>query len=181
MPQEKECKNIVLSSAKKILIAPYGTAKSGATDIGFTSGNVTITEAIEKQAVMVDQSFTPIRHITTAVNLNLSIPLASISLNNLALSFQVAFDEQGNAKLLKEQYYSVWIETEGPANNQGHATQREFYFEKMSFNGTGELAMSRTDIQNPSLEGQLVWCPDPQDPEYLGWSVSENDPDESAN
>lgn len=181
MPVTKECKNIVLSSAKTILIAPYGTAKSGATDIGFTNGGVTITGAIEKALIQVDQSATPIREIVTAVNLNLSIPLASITLANLEKALQISVDgTTGKASFLKEQYYSVWIETDGPVNDNGNPIKRTFTFEKVSFAGTGELALSRTDMQNPTLEGKLIHCPDTEDPNYIGISVEDVDPDESA-
>lgn len=186
MATKKECQNIVLSSAKKILIAPYdatkianGTAKASATDIGFTSGNVTITGAIEKNLVMVDQSATPVREIVTAVNLNLGIPTASVTLANLALALQVQFGADGKASFLKEAYYSVWIESDGPKNDQGHNLQREMLIEKVSFAGTGEIAFSRTDIQNPTIEGKLIWCPDPENPDYIGLSMTETDPDES--
>lgn len=179
MPNRQECKNIVLSSAKKVLIAPFGSTKEQATDIGFTSGNVTITGAVEKALIQVDQSLTPIREITTAVNLNLSIPLASVTLSNLALALQVEFDAQGNASFLKEAYYSVWVETEGPVGDNGKPKARTFEFEKVSFAGTGELALSRTDMQNPTLEGKLIHCPDPDYPDYIGIKVTESD-EESA-
>jgi len=179
MPTKTECKNIVLSSAKKVLIAPYGSTKQEATDIGFTNGGVTISGAIEKALIQVDQSATPIREITTAVNLNLSIPLASITLDNLALALQVEFDNAGVASFLKEAYYSVWVETEGPVVGTKPVT-RTFEFEKVSFAGTGELALSRTDMQNPTLEGKLIHCPDPDYPDYIGITVTdESDESES--
>ena len=173
MPTKTECKNIVLSSAKKVLIAPFGSTKSQATDIGFTNGNVSITGAIEKALIMVDQSVTPIREITTAVNLNLSIPLASVTMANLALALQVEFDANGVASFLKEAYYSVWVETEGPVGENGKPVTRTFEFEKVSFAGTGELALSRTDMQNPTLEGKLIHCPDPDYPNNIGITVTE--------
>lgn len=179
MPNQNECTNIVLSSAKKVLIAPYGSTKEQATDIGFTNGGVTITGAIEKALIQVDQSLTPIREITTAVNLNLGIPLASITMANLALALQVEFDANGAASFKKEAYYSVWVETEGPVVN-GKPVIRTFEFEKVSFAGTGELSLSRTDIQNPTLEGKLIWCPDPENPDYIGMSVTEES-EESGN
>ena len=106
MPTKTECKNIVLSSAKKVLIAPYdatkiaaGTAEASATDIGFTNGGVTISGAVEKALIQVDQSATPIREITTAVNLNLSIPLASVTLSNLELALQVELGADGKDRV----------------------------------------------------------------------------------
>jgi hypothetical protein len=179
MPTNTECKNIVLSSAKKVLIAPYGSTKEQATDIGFTSGNVTITGAVEKALIMVDQSATPIREIVTAVNLNLSIPLASVTLDNLAIALQVELDADGKADFLKEKYYSVWVETEGPVVDTTPST-RTFEFEKVSFAGTGELALSRTDMQNPTLEGKLIHCPDPDYPNYIGIKITEES-EESGN
>lgn len=179
MPTSTECKNIVLSSAKKVLIAPFGTEKSGATDIGFTNGGVTISGAIEKALIQIDQSPTPIREIVTAVNLNLSIPLASVTLSNLEKALQVSIDADGKASFLKEQYYSVWVETEGPINASGNPITRTFVFDKVSFAGTGELALSRTDMQTPTLEGKLIHCPDTDNPNYIGISIEETDPDES--
>lgn len=175
MPTKTECKNIVLSSAKKVLIAPYGKTKQEATDIGFTNGGVTITGAIEKALIQVDQSATPIREITTAVNLNLSIPLASVTMANLATALQVTFDANGKADFLKEAYYSVWVETEGPVGANNRPTARTYEFEKVSFAGTGELALSRTDMQNPTLEGKLIHCPDPDYPDYIGIKVTEEE------
>lgn len=180
MPTTNECKNIVLSSAKKVLIAPYGSTKAQATDIGFTNGGVTISGAIEKALIQVDQSATPIREIVTAVNLNLSIPLASITLDNLAIALQVEFDANGKADFLKEKYYSVWVETEGPVVGS-HPVTRTFEFEKVSFAGTGELALSRTDMQNPTLEGKLIHCPDPDYPNYIGIIVTDESESESGN
>lgn len=180
MPNKQECKNIVLSSAKKVLIAPYGSTKSEATDIGFTSGGVTISGAVEKALIQVDQSATPIREIVTAVNLNISIPLASITLDNLAIALQVEFDSNGKADFLKEKYYSVWVETEGPVVG-GAPVTRTFEFEKVSFAGTGELALSRTDMQNPNLEGKLIHCPDPDYPNYIGIIVTDESESESGN
>lgn len=187
MPTKTECKNIVLSSAKKVLIAPYdatkiaaGTAEASATDIGFTNGGVTISGALEKALIQVDQSATPIREITTAVNLNLSIPLASVTLSNLELALQVELGADGKADFLKEAYYSVWVYTGGPVNAQGHETEYKYFIEKVSFAGTGELALSRTDMQNPNLEGKLIHCPDPDDPDYIGLTVTQIDPDDSG-
>ena len=179
MPTKTECKNIVLSSAKKVLIAPYGSTKEQATDIGFTNGGVTISGAIEKALIQVDQSATPIREIVTAVNLNLSIPLASVTLDNLAIALQVELDANGKADFLKEKYYSVWVETEGPVVDTTPST-RTFEFEKVSFAGTGELALSRTDMQNPTLEGKLIHCPDPDYPNYIGIKITEES-EESGN
>lgn len=179
MPTKTECKNIVLSSAKKVLIAPYGSTKEEATDIGFTNGGVTISGAIEKALIQVDQSATPIREIVTAVNLNLSIPLASVTLDNLAIALQVELDAEGKADFLKEKYYSVWVETEGPVVDTTPST-RTFEFEKVSFAGTGELALSRTDMQNPTLEGKLIHCPDPDYPNYIGIKITEES-EESGN
>lgn len=179
MPTKTECKNIVLSSAKKVLIAPYGSTKEQATDIGFTNGGVTISGAIEKALIQVDQSATPIREIVTAVNLNLSIPLASVTLDNLAIALQVELDAEGKADFLKEKYYSVWVETEGPVVDTIPST-RTFEFEKVSFAGTGELALSRTDMQNPTLEGKLIHCPDPDYPNYIGIKITEES-EESGN
>lgn len=179
MPTKTECKNIVLSSAKKVLIAPYGSTKEQATDIGFTNGGVTISGAIEKALIQVDQSATPIREIVTAVNLNLSIPLASVTLDNLAIALQVELDAEGKADFLKEKYYSVWVETEGPVVDTTPST-RTFEFEKVSFAGTGELALSRTDMQNPTLEGKLIHCPDPDYPNYIGIKITEES-EESGN
>lgn len=180
MPTKTECKNIVLSSAKKVLIAPYGSTKSEATDIGFTNGGVTITGAIEKSLIQVDQSATPIREIVTAVNLNLSIPLASVTLANLAIALQVELDNSGKADFLKEKYYSVWVETEGPVVGT-KPVNRTFEFEKVSFAGTGELALSRTDMQNPTLEGKLIHCPDPDYPNYIGISITEESDESESN
>ena len=109
----------------------------------------------------------------------MSIPLASVTLANLALALQVEFDAEGNASFLKEAYYSVWVETEGPVGDNGKPKARTFEFEKVSFAGTGELALSRTDMQNPTLEGKLIHCPDPDYPDYIGIKVTEAD-EESA-
>lgn len=157
---EKKCQDIVVSAVKKLLIAPLGAAKSSAVDVGFTNGNITITAAQEFADVMVDQSFTPVRSILTAANYNFAAPLAAMNLDNLAIALGVEFDAQGNASIVKERYYQVWIETEGPVNDSGVKAEREIYIPKLRLGGTAEIAFSRTDAQTANLEGVLVNCPD---------------------
>ena len=143
---EQQCQNTVLGGAKSVKIAPLGAEKTAAIDLGFTN-------------VVVDQSVVPVRKIATAAQYTLSIPLAGITPENLALAFGVELDGSGIATLTKEAYYQVWIDTDGPVNNSGVKATREFYFAKVSFNGTGEIALSRTDQQTVTLEGSIVNCP----------------------
>lgn len=157
---DKKCQDIVVSAVKKLLIAPLGAAKSAAVDVGFSIGNITLTAAQEFVDVMVDQSFTPVRSILTAANYTFAAPLAAINLENLAYALGVEFDANGQATIVKERYYQVWIETEGPVNNAGVKAEREIYIPKLRLGGTGELAFSRTDAQTVNLEGTLVNCPD---------------------
>lgn len=157
---EKKCQDIVVSAVKKLLIAPLGAAKSAAVDVGFTIGNITITAAQEFADVLVDQSFTPVRSILTTANYTFAAPLAAINLSNLALALGVEFDAQGNASVVKERYYQVWIETEGPVNNSGEKAEREIYIPKLRLGGTAELSFSKTDAQTANLEGTLINCPD---------------------
>ena len=157
---EKKCQDIVVSAVKKLLIAPLGAAKSAAVDVGFTIGNITITAAKEFVDVSVDQSLVPVRSITTAANYNFAAPLAAINLSNLALALGVDFDANGQASVVKESYYQVWIETEGPVNNSGEKAEREIYIPKLRLGGTAELTFSKTDAQTLNLEGVLVNCPD---------------------
>lgn len=156
---EQQCQNTVLGGAKSVKIAPLGAEKTAAIDLGFTNGGVTLTAAVEKTDVVVDQSAVPVRKIATAAQYTLSIPLAGITPENLALAFGVELDGSGIATLTKEDYYQVWIDTDGPVNNSGVKATREFYFAKVSFNGTGEIALSRTDQQTVTLEGSIVNCP----------------------
>lgn len=157
---DKKCQDIVVSAVKKLLIAPFGAAKSAAVDVGFSIGNITLTAAQEFVDVMVDQSFTPVRSILTAANYTFAAPLAAINLENLALALGVEFDAQGQATIVKERYYQVWIETEGPVSDAGVKAEREIYIPKLRLGGTGELSFSRTDAQTVNLEGTLVNCPD---------------------
>lgn len=155
----KECQNIVLSGIKKMLIAPLGVEKTAARDVGFTNGNVTLTAAFEYADVMVDQSLLPVRRIATAVNYNFAAPLASMSLDNLAIGLGVVFGPDGQATLAQERYYQVWLETDGPVNDEGKKAVREIYFPKIALGGTTELAFSRTDAQTANLEGVIINCP----------------------
>ena len=157
---DKKCQDIVVSAVKKLLIAPFGAEKSEAVDVGFSIGNITLTAAQEFVDVMVDQSFTPVRSILTAANYTFAAPLAAINLENLALALGVEFDANGQATIVKERYYQVWIETEGPVSDAGVKAEREIYIPKLRLGGTGELSFSRTDAQTVNLEGTLVNCPD---------------------
>lgn len=156
---DKKCQDIVVSGVKKLLIAPLGTDKENATDVGFTNGNVTLTAALEYTDVMVDQSLMPVRSVLTAANYTFAAPLAAMTLANLAIGLGVEFDASGKASLPGERYYQVWFETDGPVNDAGKKTVREFYIPKMRLGGTAELAFSRTDAQTDNLEGTLINCP----------------------
>lgn len=155
----KECQNIVLSSVKKMLIAPLGATKETARDVGFTNGNVTITAAFEYADVSVDQSLMPVRRVATGVAFNFTAPLASMTLENLALALGVTFGADGQATLAQERYFQVWLETDGPVNDQGVKALREIYIPKLALGGTAELAFSKTDAQTANLEGTLINCP----------------------
>lgn len=153
-----ECQNTVIAGPSSVKIAPLGAAKEAASDLGLTNGGVTITAALEKTDVMVDQSLLPVRKITTAAQYMLSVPLASVTPENLALAFGVEITE-GTVKIPAEKYFQVWVDTQGPVNDKGVAAAREFYFAKVVFNGTGELVLSRTEQQTVTLEGSIVGCP----------------------
>lgn len=155
----KECQNIVLSSVHKMLIAPLGAEKTTARDVGFTNGNVTLTAAYEYADVTVDQSLMPIRRIATSVGYNFTAPLASMSLENLALALGVALDAEGKATIAQERYFQVWLETDGPVNDDGVKAVREIYIPKLALGGTGEIAFSKTEAQTANLEGVLINCP----------------------
>lgn len=156
---EKKCQDIVVSGVKRLLIAPLGASKDAATDVGFTNGNVTLTAALEYTDVMVDQSLMPVRSVLTAANYTFAAPLAGMTLENLALGLGVEFGEDGTASLPGERYYQVWFETDGPVNDAGKKTVREFYIPKLRLGGTAELAFSRTEAQTNNLEGTLINCP----------------------
>lgn len=155
----KECQNIVLSSIKKMLIAPMGATKEKARDVGFTNGNVTLSAAFEYADVTVDQSLMPVRRIATSVGYNFAAPLACMTLENLALGLGVDFDSDGKATLAAERYFQVWLETDGPVNDQGVKAAREIYIPKLALGGTTELAFSKTEAQTANLEGVLINCP----------------------
>lgn len=155
----QKCKDIVVSGVRNLLIAPLGATKEQATDVGFTNGNVTITAALEFNDVMVDQSFTPIRSILTAANYNFTAPLAGMKLENLAIGLGVEFDASGFASLVKERYYQVWFEADGPVGDNGKPSTYAYYIPKLRLGGTAELSFSRTDAQTANLEGTLINCP----------------------
>lgn len=82
-----------------------------------------------------------------------------MTLENLAMGLGVEFGEDGTASLPGERYYQVWFETDGPVNDAGKKTVREFYIPKLCLGGTAELAFSRTEAQTNNLEGTLINCP----------------------
>lgn len=155
----QKCKDIVVSGVRNLLIAPLGTAKADATDVGFTSGSVTFTAALEFTDVTVDQSFMPVRSILNAANYTFAAPLAGMNLDNLAIGLGVEFDNSGYASLVKERYYQVWFEADGPVGDNGRPTVHSYYIPKLRLGGTSEITFSRTDAQTANLEGTLINCP----------------------
>ena len=53
-----------------------------------------------------------------------------------------------------------WYNEQAPVNDQGVQATREYYFAKVSFNGSDGLVLSRTDQQTLTLEASVVNCPD---------------------
>lgn len=157
-----DCKNIVVSAVKKVLIAPLGADKSAATDLGFTGDTVTLTSAVSYTEVRVDQRLGIVRRVPTEATYTLAIPLNEITIDNLAYGLGVDFDESGFATIAQERYFQMWIETEGPVLSEASAakSQRTIYIPKLSVGGTAELGFSRTDKQTDNLECTIVNCND---------------------
>lgn len=155
-----ECKEIILSGARNLKIAPLGVAKEAATDLGFTEGNVTLTSTAEYADIRVDQRLGITRRIITALGWTVSIPLKCITLNKLAIGLGVEFDADGWASAPAEKYYQIWFDSDAPVNENGIKGIRHFYLPKVSLGGTAELAFSRTETQTNNLEGTIVNCDD---------------------
>lgn len=157
-----DCKNIVVSAVKKVLIAPLGASKSEATDLGFTGDTVTLTSAVSYTEVRVDQRLGIVRRVPTEATYTLAIPLNEITIDNLAYGLGVDFDESGFATIAQERYFQMWIETEGPVLDATSVekSKRTIYIPKLSVGGTAELGFSRTDKQTDNLECTIVNCDD---------------------
>ena len=157
-----DCKNIVVSAVKKVLIAPLGASKSAATDLGFTGDTVTLTSAVSYTEVRVDQRLGIVRRVPTEATYTLAIPLNEITIDNLAYGLGVDFDESGFATIAQERYFQMWIETEGPVLDATSVekSKRTIYIPKLSVGGTAELGFSRTDKQTDNLECTIVNCDD---------------------
>ena len=157
-----ECKEIILSGAKNIKIAPLGVAKEAATDLGFTGDNVVLTSAAEFAEIRVDQRLSIVRRIITALKWTIAIPAKCINLHNLALGLGVEFDASGWASAPAEKYYQIWFDSDAPIKENGVKGVRHFYLPKVSLGGTAELAFSRTESQTDNIEGAIVNCDDSQ-------------------
>lgn len=157
-----DCKNIVVSAVKKVLIAPLGADKSAATDLGFTGDTVTFTAAESYTEVRVDQRLGIVRRVPTEATYTLAIPLNEITIDNLAYGLGVDFDESGYATISGERYYQLWVETEGPVISASSMEKykRTLYIPKLSVGGTAEIGFSRTDKQTDNLECTIVNCED---------------------
>ena len=156
----EKCKEVILSGARNLKIAPLGVSKENATDLGFTDGNVTLTAAAEFADIRVDQRLGIIRRIMTALGWNVAFPLKCITLEKLAIGLGVEFDADGWASAPVEKYYQIWFDTDAPVNENGIKGVRHFYLPKVSLGGTAELAFSRTETQTDNLEGSIVNCND---------------------
>lgn len=154
------CKNIVVSAVKKVLLAPLGTSKANATDLGFTGDTVNMTAAISYTEVRVDQRLGIVRRVPTEATYTGAIPLREMTLANLALGLGVDFDASGLATIAAEKYYQLWLITEGPKDANGVSCEREFYIPQISIGGTAELSFSRTEAQQDNLEFTVVNCND---------------------
>lgn len=156
-----ECQNTLIAGPASVRVAPLGETKANATVLGFTNGGVTITPNVTKTAIRVDQGRFPVRYVPTEAELTVSIPLASITLANIEKAFNMTLASgTGLATFTEETYYQLWIDTKGPVNDQGIQATREYYFAKVSFNGSDGLVLSRTDQQTLTLEASVVNCPD---------------------
>lgn len=156
-----ECQNTLIAGPASVRVAPLGETKANATVLGFTNGGVTLTPNVTKTAIRVDQGRFPVRYVPTEAELTVSIPLASITLSNIEKAFNMTLASgTGLATFTEETYYQLWIDTKGPVNDQGIQATREYYFAKVSFNGSDGLVLSRTDQQTLTLEASVVNCPD---------------------
>lgn len=156
-----ECQNTLIAGPASVRVAPLGETKANATLLGFTNGGVTLTPNVTKTAIRVDQGRFPVRYVPTEAELTVSIPLASITLANIEKAFNMTLAAgTGLATFTEETYYQLWIDTKGPVNDQGVQATREYYFAKVSFNGSDGLVLSRTDQQTLTLEASVVNCPD---------------------
>lgn len=156
-----ECQNTLIAGPASVRVAPLGETKANATLLGFTNGGVTLTPNVTKTAIRVDQGRFPVRYVPTEAELTVSIPLASITLANIEKAFNMTLASgTGLATFTEETYYQLWIDTKGPVNDQGLQAAREYYFAKVSFNGSDGLVLSRTDQQTLTLEASVVNCPD---------------------
>ena len=156
-----ECQNTLIAGPASVRVAPLGETKANATVLGFTNGGVTLTPNVTKTAIRVDQGRFPVRYVPTEAELTVSIPLASITLANIEKAFNMTLaSSTGLATFTEETYYQLWIDTKGPVNDQGVQATREYYFAKVSFNGSDGLVLSRTDQQTLTLEASVVNCPD---------------------
>lgn len=171
-----ECKNTIISGVTDVLVGDLSATEQTATSLGATNGGVTLTAAVEKTDVVVDQSLLPIRKIATSAGYTLSIPLAEITKDNLAKVLGLTIDNENKVTLVPEEYHQIWIKTKGVVNSSGKQQVRTFHFPKVSFIPNGELNMSRTDQQTITLEAAVVNCPtNGSNVEFM--SVTDEDPE----
>ena len=127
--------NIVVGLAAEgtLKIATYGTAESGATDLGFIEGGITIEHEETSYDIKVDQVLASIAKVTTEESLKIKVTLAEATLSNIALALG-AGSPVNNALEFGDKtqtaYYTLYANVKGAAG-----ASRKYTFWKCRPNG----------------------------------------------
>jgi len=155
-----DCKNIVVGAAAQVLVGPVGSPKTQARDLGATNGDVTLSIAMTKTDVVIDQALGAIRSVPISVERTVSIPLSEITLENLGLILDTVDAPAGNTLTVEqngERYYKLWIIIDGVLDTNGKAVDREIVINRFASSGSGDNTNTKGTQQTITLTGKALY------------------------
>ena len=135
--------NIVVGLAAEgtLKIASYGTAESGATDLGFIKGGITIEHEETSYDIKVDQVLASIAKVTTEEALKVKFTLAEATLSNIALAMGAGTPANNALEFgdkTQTAYYTLYANVKG-----ANGTSRKYTFWKCRPNGKTSQSYKR--------------------------------------
>ena len=135
--------NIVVGLAAEgtLKIASYGTAESGATDLGFIKGGITIEHEETSYDIKVDQVLASIAKVTTEEALKVKFTLAEATLANIAYAMGTGAPANNALEFgdkTQTAYYTLYANVKG-----ANGATRKYTFWKCRPNGKTSQSYKR--------------------------------------
>jgi hypothetical protein len=155
--------NVLVGGASQVAVATYISAKVVSltyTDIGYTSGGVTIDPSIELYNVDVDQALGYLAAIPKRRELEVKMRFAEVQLENINILWNsptavlTTTTNTGTMALMAsagEQYLQLRVIGKGTRG----AKVRTAYFWKAVPKGLGNLLFKKDDMQGPEVTFQI--------------------------